>query len=504
MDHLDIKRLFIYGLAAAVSIFYFRYRQKKGQGTIPALVGSKGPVSRFLAVVQFLRHPIDVVTKGYRQDRSGVFRMPVLFDWYYVASGRKRVLEIASAPEHILSFNQAFEDSSQSKYTIGAEITDNPYHAVAVRGSMTRNLGRCFPQVRDEIVHAFDDVLALEDKKWKLVQVQPAIMQVVARTSNRLFVGLPLCRDPEYLELNINFAVAVIFRGLLIGLLPDFLKPILGPVLSTRKSSLRRALKFLGPMLDQRLQKEEQYGSDWPDKPAPGEERTTPALATRILTVNFAAIHTSSMALTDALYDLAAHPAHIGPMREEAERVVAQEGWTKTAVGNMHKIDSFLRESHRLHGIGQFAMMRKVVAKDGFTFSDGTMIPHGAILTVPACAMHHDEDIYAQADVFDGFRFSRMREARAGHDRDEGEDPGLFNLHMVSTGPYHLVFGHGRHACPGRFFAAMELKAMLAHMLINYDIKAETEGVQPPDIIFGAFRSPSADGKIWIRKREGM
>lgn len=40
------------------------------------------------------------------------------------------------------------------------------------------------------------------------------------------------------------------------------------------------------------------------------------------------------------------------PMREEAERVIAAEGWTKAALGKMHKIDSFLRESMRLRAPG--------------------------------------------------------------------------------------------------------------------------------------------------------
>jgi hypothetical protein len=53
-----------------------------------------------------------------------------------------------------------------------------------------------------------------------------------------------------------------------------------------------------------------------------------------------------------------------------------------------------------------------------------------------------------------------------------------------------------------RFFAAMELKAMLAHILVNYDVKAETEGVRPPDLCFGLLRMPNAKGKIWIRKRQ--
>lgn len=31
--------------------------------------------------------------------------------------------------------------------------------------------------------------------------------------------------------------------------------------------------------------------------------------------------------------------------------------------------------------------------------------------------------------------------------------------------------GHGRHACPGRFFASAELKVVLVHILREYDIK---------------------------------
>jgi cytochrome P450 len=54
-------------------------------------------------------------------------------------------------------------------------------------------------------------------------------------------------------------------------------------------------------------------------------------------------------ALTNAVFDLAAYPDHISPMREEAERVVGTQGWTKAALGNMNKIDSFLRESLRLN-----------------------------------------------------------------------------------------------------------------------------------------------------------
>jgi cytochrome P450 len=52
--------------------------------------------------------------------------------------------------------------------------------------------------------------------------------------------------------------------------------------------------------------------------------------------------------------------------------------------------------------------------------------------------------------VFDGLRYSRLREERGGIVDNTQEGSGVFNRHMVSTSKDHIVFGHGRHACPGR------------------------------------------------------
>ncbi|KAJ7435664.1 cytochrome P450 [Mycena galericulata] len=218
-------------------------------------------------------------------------------------------------------------------------------------------------------------------------------MQIVTRTSNRLFVGLPLCRDQEFLDMALKHTVNVFTRGQIIGVLPGFLKPILGPFIATRKNFLRHALKFLGPIINERLKNEQEYGGNWPERPndliswllerAEGEEP----------------IHTTTMTLTSALYDLTAYPEHMLPMREEVERVVAKEGWSKASVSKMYKIDSFIRESQRLT-IGPVALARKVVAQDGFTFSDGTQIPYGAILTVTGGPAHSDTAIGALAGTF--------------------------------------------------------------------------------------------------------
>ncbi|KAF8184070.1 cytochrome P450 [Mycena galopus ATCC 62051] len=474
-------------------------------------------ISSYGAALYFVFYGIEVLSEGYHKHPDGVFRIPMLFRWHYVVNGRKRVQELAMAPDNLLNIQAALEDIFHIGYTVSPQAVKNPYHVSTIRGGLTRNLDRFFPQLQDEIVHCFDHILGLHDKGWKSVNAMSTALQLINRSSNRVFVGLPLCRNPEYIQLNIEYPLTIFATGRVIDLIPTLLRPIIAPIISTRKRALRRALKLMGPIIDERMENEKQYGSDWPDRPndliswllefAEGEERTTSALVSRVLLINFPALLPASATLTSALYDLAAYPEHIDPMREEVQRVISEDGWTKAAIGKMHKVDSFLRESQRMHIVEPRALVAlslEVVAPEGFTFTDGTMVPHDSYLSVSGMAIHYDEDKYTLASKFDGFRFARL------HDERSRDEHSAFNYHMVSTSDEFLAFGHGRHACPGRhvfqpmrpFFATTQLKTILAHFVLNYDIKPQTEGVRTPDIRSGLFKLPDPRGKIWIRKRE--
>lgn len=48
-----------------------------------------------------------------------------------------------------------------------------------------------------------------------------------------------------------------------------------------------------------------------------------------------------------ALFDLASRPEYIEPIREEIESIIAEEGWSKSSVMKMRKLESFLKESQR-------------------------------------------------------------------------------------------------------------------------------------------------------------
>ncbi|KAJ7041790.1 cytochrome P450 [Mycena alexandri] len=498
----DPRFLVLYGVLAVIAFATFRkaLRDPKARlisqvDTIP-IVGSSGFLSSYRNAFAFLANASTLIQQGYDEHHQGVFRVARLFRWEYVVCGPKLVKEVGAAPEHILSFRAGLQEIIPTRLVIGAAISDNPYHHRTIRTSLTRNLHACFPDVRDEIICAFNDVLRVESSEWKTLPVLPIIMAVVARVSNRIFVGLPLCRNKTYLQNNVQFTLDVVRSSQRIVLFPKFLQPFVASLITNRNKSFATAVKLLGPTIEDRLSKEREMGPDWPGKPndfiswlletAEGEERTAPALVLRILNTNFAAIHTSSMAFTHALFDLATHPEHLLPMREEVECVVKEEGWSKAALNSMVKVDSFLR----LNNGGASVMHRKVVAKEGFQFSDGTILPHGALMYVASRATHYDEANFENPAKFDGFRFAQERQRRRCCFTD-----------VISTAVDHLPFGTGKHACPGRFFAATELKAMLAHLVLNYDIKAEVEGVRPPDAVFGVRITPNPTGKVCFRKR---
>ncbi len=116
-------------------------------------------------------------------------------------------------------------------------------------------------------------------------------------------------------------------------------------------------------------------------------------------------------------------------------------------------------------------------------------MPKGSKLMVSASSSW-DESIYPEPERFDGYRFLRMRE--------KGDEAGA---QFVSTSYSALGFGHGKQACPGRFFAANELKIALSHILLKYDFKLPAD-TAPKSSTFGLFYQADEKAGLMIKRRE--
>lgn len=146
------------------------------------------------------------------------------------------------------------------------------------------------------------------------------------------------------------------------------------------------------------------------------------------------------------------------------------------------------------------------IAIDDYTFADGSFVPKGTNIVLAADHAHMNPDTYPDPEKFDPFRFIKMKLDNANGSSPASETPlsalsSVKKFDMVSTSSDSLGFGHGRHACPGRYFATSELKLMLAHVVMRYDVKLEKEGVRPADLWIATTRTPNPTAEVLFRKR---
>lgn len=64
-----------------------------------------------------------------------------------------------------------------------------------------------------------------------------------------------------------------------------------------------------------------------------------------------------------------------------------------------------------------------------------------------------------------------MREASESFNNKSASSVEAAHNQFVSISPNSLGFGYGRHACPGRFFAANEIKMIVARAILTWDVR---------------------------------
>ncbi|KAF8546289.1 cytochrome P450, partial [Imleria badia] len=314
--------------------------------------------------------------------------------------------------------------------------------------------------------------------------------QIICRASHRSFVGLPLCRNPDYVALNIRFTIDAVTGGLAIGFFPKFLRPLAARFITNVPESIRRGITHLRPIIEERRKYLSEYGKDWTEKPNDFlswlmdevPDATVESMTKRMLTVNLAGIHESCLDLLLMLHFRFSHlrSQYAQPLREEVETIIEKEGWSKVSVS---KVDSFLKESIRIDGIDALTLSRKAV--NDFAFSDGTLILKGTRVNAGLIALHHDDALYENSKLFDPVP-------------EDGEGA---KHRFVATSPEYLSFGHGLHALYVFFFTAAELKIMLAHIVTAYDIKLEENTTRPRRLHIGNSIGANPTAKVMFRKR---
>jgi sterol 14-demethylase len=162
----------------------------------------------------------------------------------------------------------------------------------------------------------------------------------------------------------------------------------------------------------------------------------------------FAGHHTSSVTTAWALLELLRHPTHYQRAVSEVDRVFSGgRAVTHAVLRELTYLENVVKEALRLHP--PLFMLVRVAQVDWELF--GYHIPKGTWIVVSPTVAHRMPDVFRDPDAFDPDRFA---EGRAEDKKDFA----------------YIAFGGGRHKCLGNAFAILQVKAILALLLGQFDL----------------------------------
>lgn len=315
------------------------------------------------------------------------------------------------------------------------------------------------------------------------------------------------------------------------GFFPDWLRPYIGPLICLPTTlKIRNLSTFYADEFKQRIH---QLKTNDPDqkidllqkmlrhasKHRP-EELATEQMTRRMCMASLAFIYLASFTTTNILLNIMASDGEhdtVAMLRSEAEAFLAEfkdkpaaELWSRRNTTRMLHADSVMRESLRLNTVPTRALVRKVMV-DEIVTDAGLPLPKGSLVSFVSQPMHTDADRWEEPEKYDPFRFVKLREEeekqRKNSETSTNEDVGgNWNPHSFLSTADLLVFGRGKHSCPGRFLMEIKLKMLLSYLVRNYDIKLADahKGQRPANKWVLEFIFPAKGTRFQVKRRRGQ
>ncbi|KAK4656889.1 hypothetical protein QC762_0040220 [Podospora pseudocomata] len=198
-----------------------------------------------------------------------------------------------------------------------------------------------------------------------------------------------------------------------------------------------------------------------------GRFLTPQRLVHETMAVWFGSIQAVAGAITIALQDLCLHPEYLEPLRQD---IVNHHLDFEHIAQGLPLLDSFIKESARLTPTEALSTRRYAV--ESHTSSDGTHLNRGDWACTTLIAINKIPEYYPNPEQFSGFRFAppEVLESLSKMDQ-EGLAKQDTPSKLVDTDHKWLMFGTGKQACPGRFYAAAAAKVIMSQMISKYDMR---------------------------------
>ncbi|KAL1792320.1 hypothetical protein ACET3X_008827 [Alternaria dauci] len=338
-----------------------------------------------------------------------------------------------------------------------------------IKKQLTKSLVKTSEPMSEEAARAIAANLGY-CPEWKEIKLRPMAFDVVTRVTSRVFVGEELCRNKHWLKVTQDYAMTVVIAATKLRMYPKFLRKFIYrfvPECNRARSLVDECRRVVMAVINAR--EAEKNAAREAGRPVPEwddainwAEQEAAVRGTKYdpavyqLTLSFAAIHSTSDLLAKVMLEI------VEPLRREIAEALRGQGWKKGSLYNMRLLDSVIKETQRVTPLLLATMRRRV---EGNILLSTSLALKPGMRTVVETSRMRDPAIYPDPDKWDPYRFFNLRS-----DPARGE-----YAQLVATGPDYLAFGHGEHACPGRFFAAHELKVAVCHLVMKYDWRLAPE-----------------------------
>ncbi|KAK2736196.1 hypothetical protein FQN57_000870 [Myotisia sp. PD_48] len=475
----DIQLSYVVAFLAIVGMLLLTTKPNKSKtyAEIPIVGADKFSSAELKA--RYVTEANTLLKEGY-QKFGDIFQL-FTSDGPRIFVSRKYANELKNYHRHEVNNMKAIFDRLMGKYTKLGYDNENLTDAIQI--NLNQNLAKFIPDVYDEIMRSFATVFPpCED--WTVVNIEAVLLRIVSQASARAFVGPILSRNIDWLELTEQYVADAFVGGRKLKAWRPLLRPIAQyfvPEIRRIPITLKRAHTLLLPLLTEKTEAAKMEGYQKPNdliewvrdrvvvkggKPMSYREETLiQVLATT------GSIHTTRMTIFHILLDLAARPEYIEPLREEVREVLRKSGpqWTKASLSQLQLMDSFMKESQRLNPPSLATFERKLLIP--ITLSNGMKLPAGQVVHCNTAVLEDAPANWGDPNIFDGFRFHRLR-----------SNPSDSNKYQFASSNLEFMeWGLGREACPGRFYASCEIKIILAHILLKYEIAFENPEAGRPE-----------------------
>lgn len=429
---------------------------------------------------------------------------------------------LLAQPDSAISVNEAFLDISKTEYSLGhRRYWGDTWQFDLVKTQLNSVLQYLIPGLDEELKLAIDMNLGTDTETWKEIELEKVLRNIVSQAAGRFTVGAPLCRSKKYLDANCAIINGMMLNAVFTNSSPKWLQPLVGRLICwNTHRKIATVKKEFAPLYRERLgilkydkddpshtepQDHLQLILRFADKERRHELHNLDIIAKRLIAVNFASINQTTLTVTNMILNILGSDAEfdtIRSLRDEMKQVHLKDGtpWSKAKLARMVRTDSVVRETLRINPFGNRSLMRKVIKEGGVVTPDGMTLRKGLLFSFFAEPVQHDPDNFKDPHKYDPFRTSREHETTAS---GTNGNKGGHILTLVSTSTTFLPWGHGKHACPGRFLVDAELKILLTYLFLNYDLELPSRygGQRPPNVGMTEVGLPPPGVKIRVKRR---